>query len=136
MVWEFIPLFGRLNLASLTPDKRQKVMKKTSLMHTEAIEVFEYGKNNNDYWDGAKLHQQVVNKALLIAKTLYLGYSLLFFFNNTTSHSIYAKNALQVKDMNKSTKSQQPQLRNGWFNGGDVRVDQPIVFQEPNRQWT
>ena len=28
------------------------------------------------------------------------------------------------------------QLRNGWFNSGDVRVDQPMVFQEPNGQWT
>ena len=41
-------------------------------MHTEAVEVFEYEKNNDGYWDGAKLHQQVVNKALPIAEALYL----------------------------------------------------------------
>lgn len=95
-------------------------MEKTSLMHTEAVEVFEYEKNNNSYWDGAKLHQQVVNKALSTAEALYPGYSLLCFFDNTTSRSVYAKNVLQVKDMNKDIGDQQPQLRNGWFNCGDV----------------
>ena len=105
MVSEFILPFGRLNLASLTPEKMQEVMEKTSLMHTEAVEVFEYGKNNDGYWDGAKLHQQVVNKALPIAEALYPGYSLLFLFDNVTSYLVYAKNALQVKDMNKGTGS-------------------------------
>lgn len=47
MVLKFIFPFGRLNLALLTPEKRQKVMKKTGLMHTKAVEVFEYRKNNN-----------------------------------------------------------------------------------------
>lgn len=70
--------------------------------------IFDYGKNNDGYWDGAKLHQQVVNKALPIAEALYPGYSLLFLFNNATSHSVYAKDALQVKDMNKGVGSQQP----------------------------
>ena len=70
-------------------------------MHTESVEIFEYGKNNNRYWDGAKLHQQVVNKALPIAEALYPGYSLFLLFNNATSHSAYVKDPLQVKDMNK-----------------------------------
>lgn len=120
MVTEFILLFGRLNLASLTPEKREKVIEKTGLRHTEAVEVFEYGKNNDGDWDGAKLHQQVVNKTLPVAKALYPGYSLLFFFNNATSHSVYAKNALQVKDINKGIGDQQPQLRNEWFDCGNV----------------
>lgn len=136
MVSKFILLLGRLNLASLTPEKRQEVMEKTSLMHTEAVEVFEYGKNNDGYWDGAKLRQQVVNKALPIAEALYPGYSLLFLFDNATSHSVYAKNTLQVKDMNKSTGGQKPRLCNWWFDCRDVRVDHPMIFQEPNGQWT
>lgn len=68
----------------------------------EVIEIFKYGKNNNEYWDGAKLHQQVVTKALLIAEALYSGYSLIFLFYNATSHSVYAKDVLRTKDMNKS----------------------------------
>lgn len=49
MVLKFIFLFEYFNLALLTPKKRQKVMKKTSLMHIEAIEMFEYKKNHNSY---------------------------------------------------------------------------------------
>lgn len=113
MVSEFLLPFGRLNLSFLSLEKRQEVIKKAGLTHTEAVENFEYGKNNDGYWDGAKLHQQVVNKALPIAEALYPGYSLLFLFNNATSHSVYAKDALQVKDMNKGVGGQQPRLRNG-----------------------
>ena len=62
----------------------------------KAVKILEYGKNNNGYWDRAKLHQQVVNKALPIAKAFYLRYLLLYLFDNTTNHSVYAKDALQV----------------------------------------
>ena len=128
MVSEFILPFGRLNLASLPPEKRQEVIKKTGLMHTKLLEIFEYEKNNDGYWDGAKLHQQVVNKALPIAEELYPGYSLLFLFDNATSHSVYAKDALHVKDMNKGIRGQQPRLRSGWFRCGNVQVNQPMNF--------
>lgn len=75
-------------------------------MYTKAVGVFEYGKNHDDYQDEAKIHQQLVNKALLIAEAFYSGYSLLFLFNNATSHSVYAKNAFQVKNMNKNIGGQ------------------------------
>ena len=81
----------------------------------EAVELFEYGKTNKGYWDGSKLHKQVVNKALLIAKALYLGYSLLFLFDNATSHSVYAQNTLHTAQMNKGIEGQQPWLCDGWY---------------------
>ena len=56
MVLEFILPFGRLNLTSLSPEKRQEVLEQTGLNHTKAVEIFEYGKNNDGYWDRAKLH--------------------------------------------------------------------------------
>ena len=101
MVSEFILPYERLNLAFLTPEKREEVIQQTGLTFTEAVEIFEYGKNNDGYWDGAKLHKQVVEKALPIAEALYPGYSLCFLFDNATSHSVYAKDAFQVKEMNK-----------------------------------
>lgn len=113
MTSEFYLPYGWLNLASLTPEKRKKVIQQTGLQKIEAVEIFEYGKNNDGYWDGAKLHKQVVNKALPIAEALYPGYSLLFLFDNATSHSVYVKDALQVKDMNKGCGGKQPVLRNG-----------------------
>ncbi len=42
MVLEFILPFVRLHLASLTLEKRQKVMEKTSLTNKEVVEMFEY----------------------------------------------------------------------------------------------
>lgn len=62
MVSEFILSFGCLNLATLTPEERKKVLEKTGLTHTKAVEISDYRKNNNGYWDGAKQHQQVVKK--------------------------------------------------------------------------
>lgn len=47
----------------------------------------------------------IINKNLPIAKGLYLGYELLFIFDNTTSYSIYAKNILQFAQMNKKVGS-------------------------------
>lgn len=94
----------------MTPDQRENVLEKTKLTYIEAVKIFKYRKNNNSYWDRVKLHQQVVNKALPIAKALYSSYSLLFFFDNATSHFVYASDALQVKDINKDTRSQQAKL--------------------------
>ena len=68
------------------------------------------------YWDGAKLHKQVVEKALPIAEAFYLGYSLCFLFNNTTSHFVYAKFVLQIKNINKRVGEKQPILCNRWFD--------------------
>ena len=116
MTSEFILPFGRLNLASLSLKKREEIVQETGLIEIEAVEVFEYGKNNDGYWDGAKLHQQVVKKALPIAEALYPGYSLLFLFDNATSHSVYTKDALQAKDMNKGSGGKQLILRDGWFD--------------------
>ena len=41
-------------------------------MFMKAIKIFEYRKNNNKYWDKAKLTYQIMKKALLIVEILYL----------------------------------------------------------------
>lgn len=56
MTSEFLLSYKWLNLVSLTPKKRKKVIQQTELQEIEAVEIFEYGKNNDSYWDGAKLH--------------------------------------------------------------------------------
>lgn len=112
MTSEFLLPFGKLNLASLSPEKKDEVVQKRGIVSTEVVEIFEHGKNNDGYWDGAKLHQQVMIKALPIAEAFYLGYSFPFFFDSTNSYSVYAKNGLQIKDMNKGIGCKQSQLRN------------------------
>lgn len=108
MAFEFLLPFDRLNLFSLSKKKKIEVMEKTRLSVTEAIKLFEYGKANERYWDGRKLHKQVVNKALPLAKALYPGYSLLFLFDNAISHSVYAQDALRTAQINKSPNCKQP----------------------------
>ena len=127
--------FSWLNLTFLSSEKKKVVVEKCGLLETEAVEVFKYGKNNNGYWDGAKLHKQVVSKALPITKALCSRYSFLFLFDNTTSHLVYMKDALQVQKMNKIVGGKQAQVCNGWFEKREVWVEQPINYNEVNSQY-
>ena len=132
---DFIFSYGRLNLNSLTPERREKIAQTTGLLETNVVEILKCGENNDGYWDEAKLHQQVVNKALPIAKTFYPGYSFFYLFDNVTSHSVYAKDALQVQDMNKGCEGKQPILQDGWFDNGDGCLAQSMNFLNDKNQW-
>ena len=79
MTSEFLLPFSQLNLASLSPEKRDKVVEKCGLMFTKFVEIFEYKKKNDRYWNKAKLHYQVIKKALSIAEAFYPGYFFFFF---------------------------------------------------------
>lgn len=87
-------------------------MEKTELTFKIVVELFEYGKNNRRYWDRPKLYKQMINKALPIVETFYLGYSYLFLFDNAISHSVYAENELCIRRMNKKSSGKQVWLRN------------------------
>lgn len=104
MILEFFLPFDQLNFQSLLLKKQVKVIEKSDLIITEVVKLFEYRKNNDRYWDGVKLHYQVVNKALLIVKAIYLGYLLIFLFDNTTNHLVYVKNVLHIKEINKNSE--------------------------------
>ena len=84
------------------------------------MENFEYRKLNDGYWDGPKLHHQVITKTFPIAEALYPGYSLLFLFDNATSHSVYAQNALRTANMNKEMGGKQSILRDRWYEKDGV----------------
>ena len=113
MTYKFFFLYGWLNLFSFSPKKGEEINEGTRLVETKALEIFEYGKNNDGYWDEAKLYNQVVTKALLIVQALYPRYSPLFLFDNTTSHSVNFKDILYVKGINKSPRGKQPVLQKG-----------------------
>lgn len=55
-------------------------------------------------------------------------YTLLFLFDNTISHSIYTKNAFQIKNINKCSRGKQPIFYNGQFEKEGPRVAQPMNF--------
>lgn len=111
MVSDFFLLWSRLNLLSLSSEKQDRLV---SLgVPLEAVTYFEYRKMEEKYWTGEHLLNQIQKKALLIGEALYPGYALLFMFDNATSHSIYAKDALQVANINKGSGGQQAFLQPG-----------------------
>lgn len=56
MILKFILHFTYFNLAFLTFKQKEDILEKTGLTHTRVVEIFEYRKNNDGYWDGTKLH--------------------------------------------------------------------------------
>lgn len=51
------------------------------------------------------LLNQIKSKTLPIAKVLYSEYKLLFVFDNVTNYAIYAKDKLQVININKDPEN-------------------------------
>ena len=49
IVLKFLFSFGCLNLLSLSLEKRQEIIAKSGLTHTEVVKIFEYRKNNDGY---------------------------------------------------------------------------------------
>lgn len=83
---------------------------------------FEYSKMEKRYWTSKYLLDQIQNKALSIKKVLSPNYKLLFIFDNTISHAIYAKDTLQVENINKGSDGQQPFLCLGWYIGANGEI--------------
>ena len=129
MVSDFLLLFSWLNLFRLFQKKQHQVIEHYGLSSKEAVEILEYGKNNEDYWDRVKLVKQVKKKALPIAEALYLGYSLLFLFDNATSHSVYLTDVLWVKNMSKRFGGKKAFLRNGWYFQNGLQVIQKMYTE-------
>ena len=63
MTSKFLLLFSQLNLAFLSQEKRDEIVQRCGLVFIKAVEIYEYGKNNDWYWDGAKLLYQIIKKA-------------------------------------------------------------------------
>jgi hypothetical protein len=130
MASDFLLPWSRLNLKHLT--KARLAEAEARGIPLEAVELFEYGKQEG-YWDGACLLKQVTEKALPIAQFLYPGYDLVFLFDNATSHSSYAHDALRADNMCKGEGKQQAFLRPGWYQDPDSGriIQQPMWTLEP-----
>lgn len=98
------------------------------LIFIKVVESFKYEKNNNRYQDGAKLYKQGVEKTLYITKAFYPRYLLYFLFDNSIGYFVYAKNAFQVKKMNKEVGEKQLWLRNRWFDYKNELITYYMTF--------
>lgn len=113
MVSDFLLPFSQFGISNLSKEDQNWLLLTTGLAETKAVEIFEYGKNNDGYWDGPKLLKQVVKKAIPIVDDLYPGYSLFFMFHNAISHVVYTKDTLCPRGMNKSSNGNHPLLKDG-----------------------
>lgn len=80
MMLDFLLPWSQLNLLLLPPQRQKELV--SSDIPLEAVTYFEYGKMEESYWTGEHLLDQIINKALPIAESLYPGYELLFMFDN------------------------------------------------------
>lgn len=102
-VYFFLP-WSHLNLVFFLFEKQKEQVELGILF--KAATYFESRKMEEGYWIGEHLLDQISKKILLIEEILYSDYKLLFIFDNATSHAVYAKDALQIENMNKSFNSQ------------------------------
>ena len=49
MTSDFLLPYAQLNFNSLTQEKKEEIARTTGLLETEAVKIFEYGKNNDGY---------------------------------------------------------------------------------------
>lgn len=78
------------------------------------------------YWTEEHLWDQIQSKALPIEENLYPGSESLVALNYSTSDAIYAKNALQIDQMNRGHGGQQLFLGPGWYK----MTDREIITQD------
>ena len=72
MVSYFLLPWSRLNLLSLSHQQQEELV--NSGVPLEAANYFIYGKMEEGYWTGEHLLDQIINKAVPIAESLYPGY--------------------------------------------------------------
>ncbi|CAG8488027.1 15680_t:CDS:2 [Cetraspora pellucida] len=83
------------------------------------------GANRDGFWDSAKLLEQV-RQAIDIFERTHPGCVGVFAFNNATSHTAFAENALVASKMNLSSGGSAPKMRDTIWNGNR----QSMVIEE------
>lgn len=103
MISNFLLVWSKQNFLFLSFEKQEKLV--NSKVLKETVIYCEYKKSKEEYQIRKHLLNQIIKKTLSIKKALYLGYLLLFLFNNTTSY------LLQIVYISKKLDSQKLFLR-------------------------
>lgn len=104
-----------------------------SRISEEVVKIFKYGQEDV-YWNGVKVVNQIQEKALPIVQALYPGYQTNFIFDNAKSHAVFAKDALQVEIMSKGIGSAQSFLHNEWYEKNQQCQIQPMWYSALNSE--
>lgn len=92
----------------------------------DSAEYLEYGKDN--YWDGDKMTDYILQVVLPMLELVYPGCEYLFLFDNATNHCSFATDALNARKMSWGPGGEQPSMREGWIYSKN-RV-QPMCFSD------
>ncbi|KAF8526566.1 hypothetical protein BU17DRAFT_62059 [Hysterangium stoloniferum] len=90
---------GQLRLSETQLQENAALSNYQQLQHTDAQEIIYPGKNHDGWWTNDKLVEQV-KWTIPIIKRMYPNAVAEFVFDQSSAHGAYAKNALNVKEMN------------------------------------
>lgn len=97
MISDFLSLFVWFKHLYIFEKDQNAFLNTTDFIGTNPVEICEYEKMNNGYWEILKFLKQIVEKSMSIAKFFSSSHSPLMMFNDAISHAAYAKNALNTK---------------------------------------
>jgi hypothetical protein len=97
-----------------------------------SFKIITVGKDHDGYWTGADLIKQVEDEMTMF-DCLNPSKRALFMFDNSSNHQSRAPDALDamaltLKDGGGGKRKRRP--RDGWFMRDDIRVVQPMVFED------
>ena len=126
MISDFLLPWGRLAATALSAEER------TTLGIPEyASQRLEFGQQNGSgYWSHANVIDHTVNCALKIFQAVCPGYRALYLYDNASSHSSYATEALRVQSMNLGAGGDQPLLRDGYYLKEGRKILQSMVGED------
>lgn len=133
---EFITPWGRLSVGKDVMSDEQLLQ--LGLNQREATEIMQCG--GDIWWNQEDIVQQTLH-AITIFEAAHPGCQALFLFDNATSHSAFAEDALRASKMNKGWGGKQPHPRDGYYQNkeGDIQV-QKMSYEErdsniPRKKW-
>jgi len=125
MISDFLLPCGRLTAESLTIEQHQSLK-----LPLHASKTFEFGSQNHaGYWSTDDIISYTLDTAVKMFKAVFPGYKALFLFDNASSHSSFAEDALRVQNMNLSGGGDQPAMRNRFFLKDEICIVQEMVAE-------
>ena len=100
MVSDFIT--ERDGYPRLTEDQYEEAKRKNPSIRMSARQLLEYGESREGYWTSDKFMKQI-ERAVDVAEAKYpkkQGYRLFWVFDQSTRHTAYNEDALNVNSMN------------------------------------
>ncbi|RPA94627.1 hypothetical protein L873DRAFT_1837574 [Choiromyces venosus 120613-1] len=125
MISDFLLPCGRLTAESLSIEQRQYFN-----IPEHASKLFEFSsQNSSGYWSTEDIISHTLDTGIKMFEAVYPGYKALFLFDNASSHSSFAEDALRVQNMNLSGGGEQATMRNGYFLLKGTRTIQSMVYE-------